>query len=71
MSGRCKYFAIILIIHGGADALATSRSGRGKASRAGGTACTSPSALVVLLGSFCGTLRKPNSAEARFRCDCC
>lgn len=41
MSGRCKYFAISLIIRGGADVLATSRSGQGKASGAGGTAHTS------------------------------
>lgn len=71
MSGRCKYFAISLIIHGGADVLATSHSGQGKASGAGGTTHTCPLAVVVLLGSFCGTLRKPNSAETGFRCDCC
>lgn len=59
-SRRCKYFVISLIIHRGADLLATSLLGQGKARTAGSTARTRPSALVVLLASFCGMLRKHN-----------
>jgi len=70
-SRRCKHLAISLIIHRGAVVLATGRSGRGNASGAGGTAHTRPPALTARWGSFCGTLRKPRSADARFHCACC
>lgn len=59
------------MIRGEVDVPATSHLGLAKASGAGSAMRSCPSALVVLLGSFCGTLRKHNSAEMTFHCDSC